>query len=422
MNKVKISPHPLSGCISVPPSKSAAHRAIICAALADGISIIQPIELSNDIRATIECVKALGTTVKLDGKVLTVDGSTTFNRKNTLLDCGESGSTLRFLIPVAAVGNVSAKFVGHGLLPKRPIGIYLDCLPKKGIQCKTEGGLPLEINGQLKSGIFEIPGNVSSQFITGLLLALPMLSDGSEIVLTSPLESVGYINMTMDIMRAFGVSIQKTGTGYKINGNQKYKPQYFTVEGDWSHAIFFMSAAALGKTVTIDNLNINSSQGDKACMDLFLRFGADVKNENGRIIISPNKLKGIDIDATNIPDLVPALAVTAALAEGKTTITGASRLRIKECDRLRAMTDGLSSLGADIKETDDGLIINGVKKLSGGNVEGYNDHRIVMSMAVAAIRSDGDVIISDMESINKSYPAFFEDYKKLGGITDVILG
>lgn len=183
-----------------------------------------------------------------------------------------------------------------------------------------------------------------------------------------------------------------------------------------------MTAAAIGKAITISNLNTNSHQGDKACMEIYSRFGADVSEKNGNITISPNKLKGIEIDATNIPDLVPALAVTAALADGKTVITGAARLRIKECDRLKAMTDGLSKLGADIKETDDGLIINGVKKLKSGSVDGFNDHRIVMSMAVAAICAEGDVIISDMESINKSYPTFFEDYKKLGGSADVILG
>lgn len=422
MGKIKISPKPLSGCVSVPPSKSAAHRAIICAALADGTSVISPVELSNDIKATIECMNALGIKTTLDGNILTIDGSTKFTNKNVVLNCGESGSTLRFLIPVAAAGNVNAEFIGHGRLPQRPIGIYLDCLPKNGVQCETQGGLPLKTSGQLKSGIFEIPGNISSQFITGLLLALPMLDGDSEIILTSPVESVGYINMTIDIMKSFGVEIQTTESGYKIKGGQKYKSRSFTVEGDWSQAAFFMSAAALGDTVAIDNLSLNSYQGDKACMDLFAQFGADIKNENGNITVSPKTLKGIEIDATNIPDLVPILAVTAAFAEGKTTITGAARLRIKESDRLRAITDGLSRLGADITELPDGLVINGVEGLSGGEVEGYNDHRIVMAMAVAAIKADSDVTISDMESINKSYPTFFEDYKKLGGSADVIMG
>ena len=422
MSKVKISPCRLSGKVSVPPSKSAAHRAIICAALSDGISIIKPVELSNDIKATIECINALGVKTILDGNTLTVDGSSLFSKKDAVMDCGESGSTLRFMIPVAAAGSINAKFIGHGRLPQRPVGIYLDCLPEKGVQCTTEGGLPLDICGQLKSGVYKIPGNVSSQFITGLLLALPLLDGDSEIMLTSPAQSVGYINMTIDIIKAFGVEIQTVETGWKIQGNQKYIPQNFTVEGDWSQAAFFFTAAALGGKIEIDNLDINSHQGDKACMELYARFGADIKVTSGNIVIEKNKLKGIEIDATDIPDLVPALAVTAAFAEGQTVIKGAARLRIKESDRLKAMADGLSRLGADIRETDDGLIINGVKALKGGSVDGYNDHRIVMSMAMAAIKADGDVVISDMESINKSYPTFFEDYKKLGGNADVILG
>ena len=422
MSKIKISPCRLSGAVSVPPSKSAAHRAIICAALSDGISVIQPVELSNDIKATIECINALGVKTSLDGKTLTVDGSSLFSEKNAVMDCGESGSTLRFMIPVAAAGNINAKFIGHGRLPQRPVGIYLDCLPQKNVKCTTQGGLPLDICGQLESGVYEIPGNVSSQFITGLLLALPLLDGDSEIVLTSLAQSVGYINMTIDIMKAFGVEIQTLETGWKIKGGQKYTARSFTVEGDWSQAAFFFTAAALGGKIEIDNLNINSHQGDKACMELYSRFGANIKENNGNIIIEQNELKGIEIDATDIPDLVPALAVTAALAEGQTVIKGAARLRIKESDRLKAMADGLSRLGADIRETDDGLIINGVKALKGGEVDGYNDHRIVMSMSMAAIKADGDVVISDMESINKSYPTFFEDYKKLGGNADVILG
>ena len=422
MSKIKISPCQLSGAVSVPPSKSAAHRAIICAALADGISVIQPVELSNDIRATIECINALGVKTKLDGKTLTVDGSSLFSKKTAVMDCGESGSTLRFMIPVAAAGNINAEFIGHGRLPQRPVGIYLDCLPEKGVKCKTEGGLPLDICGQLESGVYKIPGNVSSQFITGLLLALPLLDGDSEIILTSPAQSVGYINMTIDIMKAFGAEVQTLETGWKIQGGQKYIPQNFTVEGDWSQAAFFFTAASLGGKIEIDNLSINSHQGDRACMELYARFGADITENNGNIIIEKNQLNGIEIDATDIPDLVPALAVTAALAKGQTIIKGAARLRIKESDRLKAMADGLSRLGADIRETDDGLIINGVEKLTGGSVEGYNDHRIVMSLATAAVKADGDIIISDMESINKSYPSFFEDYKKLGGNADVILG
>lgn len=423
MNKVIIKPGALNGTVSVPPSKSAAHRAIICAALSDGTSIIEPVELSNDIKATIECMKKLGAEIQLENKTLTVNGSNIFSADNIQLDCGESGSTLRFLIPVAAAGGVSTEFVGHGKLPERPIGVFTECLPQHNVECITKGGLPLKINGRLESGTYYVPGNISSQFITGLLLALPLTNGDSEIILTSELQSGDYINMTVDTMKAFGVEVSASENGWKIKGGQHYKPMHFTVEGDWSQAAFFMTAAALGGKITIDNLDINSRQGDKACMEIYSQFGADITlHDNGCITIEHNKLKGTEINAENIPDMVPALAVVAALCKGTTVITGAERLRIKECDRLAAMRDGLSRLGADITETPDGFIINGREKLFGAEVDGYNDHRIVMSLTVAAVRSDGDIIITGPESVNKSYPDFFDVHKKLGGDSYVIMG
>ena len=401
MSNVVLEPKMLSGLVAVPPSKSAAHRAVICAALAQGVSVMEPVELSNDIRATIDCVKELGAAVSLIGKRLTIDGKMMFTNTEATLDCGESGSTLRFMIPVVGAGNVKAKFIGHGRLPERPIGIYLECLPKAGVNCVTEGGLPLSINGQLKPGIFEVPGNVSSQFITGLLLALPLLKADSEIVVTSSLESKSYIDMTLSAMNRFGVTAIETENGYKVYGNQSYKPQHLN-------------------NVSIENLDTASYQGDKAIYQLLRQFGADI-TINGQVLsCKHNKLNGIEIDAENIPDLVPILAVVAALAEGTTTITGAARLRIKESDRLHAITEGLNKLGADITELPDGLRINGVKSLNGGAVQGYNDHRIVMALSVAATRATEPVIITDAESINKSYPSFFEDYNNLGGNANVI--
>ncbi len=422
MHNVRISPCTLSGTVSVPPSKSAAHRAIICASLAKGGSIISPIEMSNDIAATIGCMRTLGADIRTEGKALHIDGTNVFSAGDVLLDCGESGSTLRFLVPVAAAGGVSAQFVGHGKLPERPIGVYTGCLPEKGTACVTKGGLPLSISGKLQSGNYEIPGNISSQFITGLLLALPLLDGDSEIKLTSPAQSVGYINMTTDIMQRFGVNVQKTENGWFIPGGQKYLPHDHTVEGDWSQAAFFLTAGALGGNITIDNLSADSAQGDKECIEIYRRFGAEITVNDGRININGGRLHGIEIDASDIPDMVPALAVTAAFAGGRTVIRGAERLRIKECDRLAAMTDGLTRLGASVTETDDGMIIDGKPRIRGGFAEGYNDHRIVMSLAVAAAGCEEDIILTDMESVNKSYPSFFEDYRMLGGIADVIMG
>ena len=384
MSDVKFSPFVPNGTVNVPPSKSDVHRAIICAAMANGVSKISPVALSNDIKATIGCIKALGADAVLENNVLTVDGTNMYKNKTALLDCGESGSTLRFFIPIAAVGNINATFVGKGKLPQRPIGIFTEALPKAGTVCKTEGGLPLEIKGQLKSGIFEIPGNVSSQFITGLLLALPILESDSEIVLTSPLESVGYIAMTIRTMKQFGVNIQATEKGWHIKGGQSYKTCDYTTDGDWSQAAFFMVLGAVSGKVTVKGVAKDSTQGDKKCTEILARFGAKVTQLDNEVTVEKGKLKAITIDASQIPDLVPVLSVCAAFAEGTTKIINAERLRIKECDRLKATAELLNNLGGKVKELSDGLEITGVSSLKGGNVNGYNDHRIVMSAAVCA--------------------------------------
>lgn len=420
MSDVKFSPFVPNGTVNVPPSKSDVHRAIICAAMANGVSRISPVALSNDIKATIGCIKALGADAVLENNVLTVDGTNMYKNKTALLDCGESGSTLRFFIPIAAVGNINATFVGKGKLPQRPIGIFTEALPKAGTVCKTEGGLPLEIKGQLKSGIFEIPGNVSSQFITGLLLALPILEGDSEIVLTSPLESVGYIAMTIRTMKQFGVNIDTTEKGWHIKGGQSYKTCDYTTDGDWSQAAFFMVLGAVSGKVTVKGVAKDSTQGDKKCAEILARFGAKVTQLDNEVTVEKGELKAITIDASQIPDLVPVLSVCAAFAEGTTKIINAERLRIKECDRLKATAELLNNLGGKVKELSDGLEITGVSSLKGGNVNGYNDHRIVMSAAVCAARSDEDITATFAMSINKSYPDFYIDYNSIGGKANVL--
>ncbi len=420
MSDVKFSPFVPNGTVNVPPSKSDVHRAIICAAMANGVSRISPVALSNDIKATIGCIKALGADAVLENNVLTVDGTNMYKNKTALLDCGESGSTLRFFIPIAAVGNINATFVGKGKLPQRPIGIFTEALPKAGTVCKTEGGLPLEIKGQLKSGIFKIPGNVSSQFITGLLLALPILEGDSEIVLTSPLESVGYIAMTIRTMKQFGVNIQATEKGWHIKGGQSYKTCDYITDGDWSQAAFFMVLGAVSGKVTVKGVAKDSTQGDKKCAEILARFGAKVTQLDNEVTVEKGELKAITIDASQIPDLVPVLSVCAAFAEGTTKIINAERLRIKECDRLKATAELLNNLGGKVKELSDGLEITGVSSLKGGNVNGYNDHRIVMSAAVCAARSDEDITATFAMSINKSYPDFYIDYNSIGGKANVL--
>lgn len=420
MSSVIVSPSVLRGEVCVPPSKSAAHRAVLCAAMAKGESKIFPIALSKDLQATLQAVQALGADVCEEGNVFYIDGSRMFSTPHAEIDCGESGSLLRFIIPMAAAGGVSARFQGHGRLPERPIGVYLDCLPTHGVECRTKGGLPLSIAGRLRGGVYSLPGNISSQFITGLLLALPLATEDSEIRLTTPLESEGYVHMTLTTMREFGVTVEPILSGWKIQGNQRYKPHTCMVEADWSQAAFFIAAAALGGQITLKGLLPGSEQGDKAAETLFSAFGAKLQWRGDVLSAEAGELTGITIDAVQIPDLVPMLAATAATAKGTTVITGAERLRIKESDRLAAMAWNLKQLGGQVEERRDGLIITGVPQLSAGKVKGFNDHRVVMAMAIAALNAAGPVEIDDAESVQKSYPAFFEDYCSLGGVVNVV--
>ncbi len=415
MSDVILKSSSLCGRVTVPPSKSDVHRAIICAALAKGVSRISPVAFSEDISATIDCIKALGAEVTNDGDGIIVDSRKIFSVDKAVLDCRESGSTVRFFIPVAAAGGVQAVFIGHGRLPERPLNVYEELLPKHGVKCITEGGLPFEIKGNLTAGRYELTGSISSQFITGLLFALPTLSGESVIHLTSPLQSKGYIDMTLDVMKRFGVVVECTDGDYYIKGGQKYKPCEYKTEGDWSQAAFFLAGGAISGDVTVEGVRRNSYQGDKEIVSLLKRFGAQIEQGDDYVTCRKSDLKGIDIDAAQIPDLVPILAVCGAFAQGTTRIYNAQRVRLKESDRLLAISEGLTAIGAKISQTSDGLVTEGSEIVSKGKAEGFNDHRIVMSMAIAALRSTGEITVTDRESIAKSYPDFFEDYNSLGG-------
>lgn len=400
MKKVKLKNANLNGTVTAPPSKSAAHRALICSFLSGG-GTVKPIINSKDMLATLGVTKALK------------------NGEKTL-DCIESGSTLRFMIPVAASMGAEVVFTGSGRLPERPIGEYLDLLPLHGVLCKSGGGLPLEISGRLKNGSYEVSGNVSSQYITGLLLALANLEGDSAVILKTPLESKPYVDMTVKIMADYGVVIKETDFGYLIHGGQKFKKTDYTVEGDWSQAAFFLAAGALGGDITVTGLDMNTAQGDKNIIDVLKSFGAHVEINENSVTCFKSRLKGTVVHAADIPDLVPVLAVLSAFADGKTVIKGAERLRYKESDRIESVVSNLKKMGADVEETADGMIINGKNTLIGAELSGYNDHRIVMAFSIAALFADGETVISDAESINKSYPSFFEDYNRLGGQADVI--
>lgn len=401
----------LHGIVDIPASKSVAHRILICSALAEGQSQILGLKYSKDIDATIEAMSALGAEFLIGqhcSHIQQVFGIEKIPEK-AVINCNESGSTLRFIIPVAAALGVETEFHGRGRLPQRPIDIYTRELTKHGITFNYNNTMPFTISGRLTSGTYEIEGNVSSQFITGLLFALPLIEGDSEIVLTSKLQSRPYVDITIDVMKRFGISIEETENSFKIKGGQKYIPQIETVEGDYSQSAFFYVANALGSDVSMKNLNPESVQGDKKIIDIIKSA-----TNNGRIT-------GFCADCSNIPDLVPILSVLGAYGTEKSLIYNAERLRIKESDRLAACADMLNNLGGNVTVTPDGLEINPTGNMHGGAVDSCGDHRIVMAAAIAALGCNGDVIIKGAEAVEKSYPDFFEDYKNLGGVADVIV-
>lgn len=380
-----ITPGTLAGAVTPPPSKSQAHRRLIAAALAGEDGQIHHPSDSQDIEATRRCLSELKT-----------------NRSNPpRFDCGESGSTLRFLIPLALALRGGGVFTGHGRLMERPQKPYFDIFDEKGVRY-TRGDGVLTVSGRLPPGSYLLPGNVSSQFFTGLLFALPLLEGDSEIVPSSPLESRGYVDMTLEVLAKSGVRVEQDGENFRIPGGQKYRSCGMTVEADWSQAAFWYAARNLGSRIEVQNLNPHSTQGDRAAA-----HWAQVLAESGDAFI----------DLSGCPDLAPPLAVMAAVRRGTTELSNAARLRLKESDRLASITAVMTALGADITERPDGLIIRGREDLRGGcTVDCCNDHRIAMMAAAAATRCREPVTLLGAECVAKSYPNFWEDYRMLGGV------
>ena len=403
---VTIIPNKLQGTVTPPSSKSVGHRALIAAALSGGASRISRLTPSQDMEATLSCLTALGTGVEWTGPdqvaVHGLGNSIPQRGPFPRLDCGESGSTLRFLIPVALAvsGGEPLGFTGRGRLMERPQGPYFSLFQEKGIFYQQKDGV-LTVRGTLKPGIYSLPGDVSSQFITGLLFALPLLDGNSEIVLTTPLESRGYVDLTLDVLRTFGIRVEERADAFHVPGSQHYESRDFTVEADWSQAAFWYAANFAGGQVDIQGLNMDSKQGDKVIALQYWKLAKPGEAE---------------LDVSQCPDLVPPLAAMAAVRAGTTHFTHAARLRMKESDRLSTVTEVLTALGADIEEQADALVIQGKAKLPGGvTVSGHNDHRIAMMAAIAATRCEKPVTITGAECVKKSYPGFWEDYEKLGG-------
>jgi len=435
MNHVSYGPTFTGGSLTVPPSKSAAIRALLCGALAcraGGGCTVTNLYPSEDIQAAIRAAESLGAALDLQpGGTARLTPSPDYHpdrMERREVDCGESGSLLRFIIPITAALGGSWRFTGRGRLPQRPIGVYAALLPGHGVRFTKEAegqGLPLTIEGRLSPGRFALPGNISSQFVTGLLMALPLLAGDSEITLTSPLESRGYVDMTLDVLGDFGITVHPTADGWHVPGGQRYQRPSCQVEGDWSQAAFFLNIAALSPTgaqVRLKGLKPDSLQGDRACVEVFGGFGLDLHWEDTELVAQNlhagepfGGLRGQTLDVSNITDMVPAASVCAALSQGETRFVNAGRLRLKESDRLDAMKQAINALGGQAREDGDALIVTGVERLQGGLAQGCNDHRVVMALAGAGLRSAAPVEVTDAYSINKTYPTFFEEFRRLGG-------
>lgn len=459
---VEITPAPLCGKVFIPPSKSAAHRLILGAALAKGTSRVEPACHSKDIDATLKAAAALGAEITEQNGAfyITGIGGCPQSGSPVTIDCGESGSTLRFLLPIAAALGRTVTFTGHGRLPQRPMREMTELLRRHGVQCSADL-LPITVTGRLNPGVFKISGAVSSQHLTGLLLALPLIGPNSSAELTTPLQSAGYIDLTVQALAEFGVTVTAHNGVYQTTGS--YRAKAVEIEGDWSQASFYLAAAAMGARLQLTGLNPRSAQGDKAGLALFAKFGvqpvwqgqtlqlekapqplngekaestqsnraASSRETNGPTANSPNNgptatresantaEAARTIDCRNIPDMVPALAAAAMFAAGQTVLTHAERLRFKESDRLATTAAAVNALGGKAEQTADGLIIYPVLP-KGGQVCGANDHRIVMAFSVAAAYAAGKTQITAAEATEKSYPGFFKDFTNLGGKTNVL--
>lgn len=412
-----ITPGARSGAITAPASKSQAHRLLICAALGKGECEIRCDGVSADIAATARCMAALGAQLsRIDDGRISVRPIMSPPTGECILPCGESGSTLRFLLPVVGALGARAVFEMEGRLPERPLAPLDGVLAGHGMTL-TRAGNTLHCAGRLSPGEYKISGDVSSQYISGLLMALPLLNGESCLEITGRLESAGYVAMTEDALALSGAQIEKCGAEYIIRGSQRFSlPPTLTVEADWSNAAFFLCMGALSaRGVAVRGLRARSSQGDRAALELLARFGAGIDADASQILVYRRRLCGIEIDAAPIPDLIPVMGVLAALAEGETRIYNAARLRLKESDRLESTAALIRAVGGEVAVLRDGLVIRGRQKLPGGRADVYGDHRIAMAAAVAACGCTGAVEINDDACVAKSYPRFWTDFSSLEG-------
>ena len=402
----------LVGELSPPPSKSVLHRYIIASSLAKGISKIENISFSEDIIATIEAMKKLGAKIEQKENYLLIDGSDTFKNlnENIEIDCNESGSTLRFLFPLSIVKENKVLFKGRGKLFKRPMTPYFQNFEKFKIKHSYMDENAILLEGQLKAGIYEIDGNISSQFITGLLFSLPLLDGESKIIINGKLESSNYIDISLDCLSKFGIKIiNNSYQEFIIEGNQSYRAGNYCTEADYSQAAFFLVANAIGSKIKINDLSEDSLQGDKKIID----YISEIDNWNSKDTLV--------LDGSETPDIIPVLSLKAAVSGKKIEIVNIERLRIKESDRLKATVEELSKLNFDLIEKKDSILINSRENFKVNKNEkivslsAHSDHRIAMMIAIAATCYDGEILLDNLDCVKKSYPNFGEVFLSLGG-------
>ena len=405
------------GSLEAPPSKSMTHRHLITASLAEGGSMLEKPLVCDDTVATVSGLKALGINIKEEGNQWIVEGEQ-ITAPSEEINCNQSGTTLRLLIGTCSLLGEWCEVTGAPQLLRRPNAPLLKALEELGVQTKSEGGYPpIKIKGRMQGGITEIRGDVSSQFISSILLAAPYAVEPVTVKVTTRLESKPYVQMTLDVMRKSGIKVisKQDCVEMKVPLG-KYRPTKTRTEGDWSSASFMLAAGALSGKIHVDNLEIESRQADKEIIQALNLMGAQVKVKGNRITTEKSILNGIEMDLRDCPDIFPVISSLCATAQGKSTLTGLGRLKLKESDRVEAMAEGLRRMGARIMVVNDTCIIQG-GPLKGASIDPHGDHRIAMSFAVLGTFAEGETKINDPDCVSKSYPEFWDDLTSLGAET-----
>lgn len=414
-------PATLKGEMAAPASKSEAHRRMICAGLTKGTTMLSGFMDSDDLEATGRCLTALGTQIRQSEGCIIVTGNADGMGKLPVLDCGESGSTLRFFVPIALAMAGGGVFRMHGRLSQRPMDVYRDLFVPRGVKWRMgigcDGAAELKVRGQLEAGKYVLPGNVSSQFVSGLMFALPLLDGDSTLTVEPPVESVGYIRMTLEALEQSGITVtEREPFSWHIPGNQQYHAKDGCLAGDYSQAAVFLCAGALGHDVTVAQLASETTQGDRRILEYLSALGATVEENAKRVVVRGGHLKGAQLNVSDCPDVAPILALVCQLSQGESRLTGCGRLRLKECDRLAATVKTLNLLGGHAREEGDDIVIEGVETLKGGvTLPDDNDHRMVMLGAIAATVAQEPVTVRGVQALNKSWPGFLDVYRALGG-------